>query len=199
MSDAPPRPLRIAVLLSGGGRTLQNLIDQAAAGRLAIEIALVISSREGVAGIDRAQQAGLPVAVIPRKTLDEDTFNAAITAAIDAAGVELVCLCGLLSKWHIPDRYEHRVMNIHPALLPKYGGKGFYGHRVHEAVLAAGDRESGCTVHYCDGAYDKGEVILQKSVPVKPGDDPDKLAARVFHAECAAYPEAIQRWMKRHA
>jgi formyltetrahydrofolate-dependent phosphoribosylglycinamide formyltransferase len=184
--------LRIAVLLSGGGRTLQNLIDQMEAGELPIEIPLVISSRDGVKGIDRARSAGLAVQVIPRGGSSETAYSAKLTAAIDTAEVDLVCMAGFLSKWTFPAKYTNRVMNIHPALLPKYGGKGFYGHRVHEAVIAARESESGCTVHFADDRYDTGPIILQRKVPVLPDDTPDTLAERVFDQECTAYPEAIR-------
>jgi formyltetrahydrofolate-dependent phosphoribosylglycinamide formyltransferase len=184
--------MRTAVLLSGSGRTLQNFIDLTRAGELPIEIALVISSRADVAGIDRARDAGLPVEVVPRKGASAEAFDRRITEAIDRARVELICLAGFLSKWTIPPRYAHRVMNIHPALLPKFGGKGYFGHHVHEAVLAAGETESGCTVHFADNEYDQGPIILQRKVPVLPNDTPDTLAARVFEQECIAYPEAIR-------
>lgn len=183
---------RVAVLISGGGRTLQNFIDLQHAGELPIEIPLVISSRRDVKGIDIAQRAGIPVEIIPRREMSEAEFNARLTASIDAARVDLVCLAGFLSKWEFPERYNFRVMNIHPALLPDFCGKGFYGHAVHEAVLAAGCKESGCTVHFADLEYDHGPIILQRRVPVLPGDTPDDLAARVFEQECIAYPEAIR-------
>ena len=104
----------------------------------------------------------------------------------------LVCMGGFLSLWLFPDEFYARVMNIHPALLPDFGGKGMHGHHVHEAVLAAGRVVSGCTVHFCDNKYDHGPIILQRQIPVKPGDTPDTLAARVFEEECVAYPEAVQ-------
>ncbi|GMU25058.1 MAG: phosphoribosylglycinamide formyltransferase [Phycisphaerae bacterium] len=180
------------MLISGSGRTLQNFIDLAKTGELPIDIPLVISSRADVAGVERARQGGLPVEVIPRKGQSIEEFSRRITTAVDAARVDLVCLAGYLCPWQIPPRYENRVMNIHPALLPKYGGKGFYGHHVHEAVLAAGDAESGCTVHFANNEYDAGPIILQRKVPVLPGDTPDILADRVFEQETLAYPEAIR-------
>jgi len=184
-------PLRLGVLLSGTGRTLANLVDRIARGTLHAKIAVVISDRPGVLGLTRAREAGLPAFV----TRDpEETF-----AILRAHRVDLVCLAGYLRLLRIPPDFTGRVLNIHPALLPKFGGKGFYGHRVHEAVLAAGERESGCTVHVCDERYDEGEILVQKRVPVLPGDDPDTLAARVFAAECEAYPEAIALWAERHA
>jgi folate-dependent phosphoribosylglycinamide formyltransferase PurN len=107
-------------------------------------------------------------------------------------------MAGFLSLWRIPEAFLGRVINIHPALLPEFGGREMYGRRVHEAVLAAGKTVSGCTVHYCDNEYDHGPVILQRQVPVLPTDTADDLAARVFAEECIAYPEAIRRiWAKR--
>jgi phosphoribosylglycinamide formyltransferase 1 len=186
------KKLRTAVLISGSGRTLQNFIDLSRQGELPIEIVLVISSRRGVAGIDRAQAADIPVEVIPRRDMSDAEFNARVTAMVDAVRVDLVCLAGFLSRWEIPARYKDRVLNIHPALLPKYGGIGYHGHHVHEAVIAAGDKTSGCTVHFANNAYDEGPIILQRSVPVLPNDTPDTLAERVFEQECIAYPEAIR-------
>ncbi|HOB73727.1 MAG TPA: phosphoribosylglycinamide formyltransferase [Phycisphaerae bacterium] len=191
MSDKG-RQLRVAVLISGSGRTLQNFIELSRAGQLPIEIVLVISSRPDVAGVERARRAAVPVEVIGRQGLSVEEFSRRVTEAIEAARVDLVLMAGWLCPWLIPPRYENRVMNIHPALLPKYGGKGFYGHHVHEAVLAAGDRESGCTVHFANNEYDAGPIILQRRVPVLPGDTPDTLADRVFQQECIAYPEAIR-------
>ncbi|MCJ7778959.1 MAG: hypothetical protein MUP16_11690, partial [Sedimentisphaerales bacterium] len=109
-----------------------------------------------------------------------------------AANVDLVVQGGWLCLWKIPPRYETRVMNIHPALLPSFGGEGMWGHHVHEAVLAAGCKISGCTVHFCSNEYDKGPIILQRSCPVKNDDSPETLAARVFEQECIAYPQAIK-------
>lgn len=179
-------------MISGSGRTLQNFIELSRESELPIEIVLVISSRRDVAGIDCARAADIPTKVIPRKGSTAEAFDRQITAAIDAAQVDLICLAGFLSKWTIPARYENRVMNIHPALLPRFSGKGFYGHHVHEAILDAGEQESGCSVHFANNEYDAGPLILQRKVPVLPGDTPDTLADRVFEQECIAYPEAIR-------
>jgi phosphoribosylglycinamide formyltransferase-1 len=178
---------RLGVLLSGTGRTLQNLIDRIAAGRLAAEVACVISDRPGVLGLHRAEQAGLPAFV--------ERDHAAIWRTLREHQVDLVCLCGYLRLLPIEPEFRERVLNIHPALLPAFGGKGFHGEAVHRAVLAAGARESGCTVHLCSDEYDRGRILLQRKVPVLPGDTVTTLAARVFAAECEAYPEAIeQHW-----
>jgi formyltetrahydrofolate-dependent phosphoribosylglycinamide formyltransferase len=187
-------PIRLGVLLSGGGRTLQNLIDRIAAGSLSARIEGVVSSHPGVAGLERARKAGIPSATVDfRAHADDASFSEAVSRALEAWPIDLVVMAGFVRRWLFPPRWHGRVLNIHPALLPRHGGKGMWGHRVHEAVLAAGDRESGCTVHLADHDYDRGPVILQKRVPVLPGDDADALAARVFEAECEAYPEAIRR------
>lgn len=186
--------IRLAVLLSGSGRTLQNFIDRIKAGTFDARIEIVVSSKEGVQGIDRARAAGIPVAVIPRKDFTSDReFSEAVTERLRAAGFDLIALAGFVHLYHFPPEWRGKVVNIHPALLPKYGGKGYYGHRVHEAVLKSRDIESGCTVHFADSTYDTGPIILQKRVPIHRGDTPETLAARVFEAECEAYPEALLR------
>jgi len=191
--------LRLGVLLSGGGRTLLNIDERIAAGKplgppggLAAEVAVVIASRD-CQGLERARAAGHTAHLVPYKQMpDIETYSVRIAAILDAARVELVIQAGFLSLWRIPRRYAGRVMNIHPALLPGFGGKGMYGHHVHEAVLAAGCKVSGCTVHFVTNEYDRGAIIVQKTVPVCEGDDADSLAARVFEQECIAYPEAIR-------
>ena len=187
----PHPPPRVGVLLSGSGRTLQNLIDRQRRGMLDISIRCVISDRASAYGLERARRAKLPALV--------ERDPARIWALLREHGVELVLLCGYLRLLPIPADYEGAVLNIHPSLLPKFGGAGFYGDRVHAAVLAAGERLSGCTVHVCDDRYDTGPVVLQRQVPVEPGDTVETLAARVFAAECEAYPEAIQRWAAARA
>lgn len=186
-------PLLIAVLLSGGGRLLRNLIQVIEAGALNARIALVISSRSQVGGVRIARDAGLPVEIIRVKDHpDVESFSRAIVAALEASGARLAVQAGWTCLWQIPEQWANRVMNIHPALLPKYGGKGFYGHHVHEAVLKAGETQSGCTIHFANNQYDSGPIIFQKTVPVLPDDTPDSLAARVFEQECLAYPIAIR-------
>ena len=183
------RPLRLAVLISGGGRTLLNLHQHILDGSLHARIDIVISSRRDAQGLERAKQQNLPTIVVDRTSLPPDAFQDALTAAVDS--VDLVCMAGFLSLWRIPDTFTGRVINIHPALLPDFGGKGMYGLHVHEAVLNSGARESGCTVHVCDNVYDHGPILLQRRVPVLPGDTPMSLAARVFAEECIAYPDAV--------
>lgn len=194
-STLTPGRLRTAVLISGGGRTLLNFVELARAGRLPIEIVQVVSSRADVAGVERGRKAGLAVEIVSRRGLSQPEFDRRVTAVVEAARVDLVLMAGWLCRWKIPPGYENKVMNIHPALLPKYGGQGFYGHHVHEAVLAAGERESGCTVHFVNDEYDAGPIILQRKVPVLPGDTADTLADRVFEQECIAYPEAIRLYV----
>jgi len=150
----------------------------------------VVSSRGDVAGVTRSRDAGLSTVVVERRGLSPAAFQREITQAI--AGVDLICMAGFLSLWRIPDEFYGKVINIHPALLPEFGGAGMYGLRVQRAVLAAGKKVSGCTVHFCDNLYDHGPIILQRTVPVLADDTADILAARVFEQECVAYPEAIQ-------
>lgn len=187
------RSLRLGVLISGGGRTLMNLLDLIGRGSLRAEIPLVISSRAQVAGVNRAREAGLNVVVLRRKDFqDIELFSRRLGQELAKAQVELVVQAGWLCLWRIPKAYEGRVMNIHPALLPSFGGQGMWGHHVHEAVLRSGCKVSGCTVHFCTDDYDAGPIILQRTCPVKDEDTVESLAARVFEQECLAYPEAIR-------
>lgn len=184
--------LRLGVLISGGGRTLQNFIDLSAAGRLKARVVKVLSSRSDAYGLERARRHGIAAAVVRRKDFDStQEFSAAITAELQAEDVELVAMAGFLCLYRIPECYENKVMNIHPALLPTFGGKGFYGDTVHQAVLDCGCKVSGCTVHFADNTYDHGPLIIQKTVPVEEADDAHSLAARIFEKEKEAYPEAI--------
>lgn len=181
-------------MLSGGGRSLQNLVDCIGRGELTAQIRVVISSLSKVGGVARAHAAGLPVVVIRKRDYaDEAAFSRRIAEVLDIHGVRLACQAGWMCHWRIPQHWQGRVLNIHPSLLPKFGGRGFHGHHVHEAVLAAGEKESGCTVHYVTDEYDAGPIILQRRVPVLPDDTADTLAARVFEQECIAYPDAIRR------
>ena len=191
------KPIRLGVLISGGGTTLINLLRVIKQGSLNAEVAVVISSRSTVAGVEKAKNTGLNVEVIRKKDYpDIDEFSRCIEEKLAAANVELVMQAGWLCLWKIPARYEDRVMNIHPALLPSFGGKGMWGHHVHEAVLAAGCKVSGCTVHLCTNEYDKGPIIVQRACQVKNDDTPETLAARVFEQECIAYPQAIKLFEK---
>jgi len=187
------RPIRLGVLISGGGTTLMNILEYIKQGKLNAEVALVISSRSTVAGVEKAKNAGLNVKIIRKKDFPRiDEFSKRIEEELIAANVDLVVQGGWLCLWKIPQKYTDRVLNIHPALLPSFGGKGMWGHHVHEAVLAAGCKVSGCTVHFCTNEYDKGPIIVQRSCRVKENDTPETLAARVFEQECIAYPQAIK-------
>ncbi|WP_339731305.1 phosphoribosylglycinamide formyltransferase [uncultured Gimesia sp.] len=187
------RPLKLAVLISGGGTTLTNFLEKRAAGELNIEVPLVIASRSDCGGIAKAEAAGLRCEVITRRGFENvHDFSTAIFDLCREAEVDLVTLAGFLSLIHIPDDFQYRVMNIHPALIPAFCGHGFYGHKVHEAVVERGVKVSGCTVHFADNEYDHGPIIGQSTVPVKGTDTPDQVAANVFQAECELYPHAIQ-------
>jgi formyltetrahydrofolate-dependent phosphoribosylglycinamide formyltransferase len=187
------RPFRIAVLISGGGTTLRNFIEKIAAGELPVEIGLVISSSPTARGLQFAADAGIPSAVVERKAFgSQDEFSREIFDRCRRAPVDLVAMAGFLKRVTIPADFAGRVVNIHPALMPAFCGEGFYGHKVHEAVLDYGAKLSGCTVHFADNQYDHGPVILQRAVPVLDDDTAETLAARVFAAECEAYPEALR-------
>lgn len=187
-------PLKLAVLISGSGRSLQNFIDLIAKGELPARIAVVVSSSPTAGGNERARKAGIPVVVANRRKFRSDAdFSRAVTAAIRPHDVDYVLLAGFIHLYLFPDEFRNKVINIHPALLPQFGGRGFYGHHVHEAVLKSGAKESGCTVHFADHQYDHGPILLQRRVPILPGDTPESLADRVFREECVAYPEAIRK------
>lgn len=190
-------PFRIGILLSGRGRgsNMQALIDAARDGRVPGEVALVLSTSPGAPALERAAAAGAPTRLLPAEKYETpQALNRALAAAFSAAGAELICLAGymrLLGPAFL-EPYAGRVMNVHPALLPAFGGQGCYGRRVHEAVLASGAKLSGVTVHFVDELYDHGPIILQRAVPVLEDDTPDSLAARVLEEEHAAYPEAVR-------
>jgi len=208
LAYAPDRPLRIAVLISGGGTTLENIYLRIKDGRLRnITIPLVISSRDAVRGADIARKAELPLVIIQKRDIPESyDFSRAIVRALDKTPIDLVVMGGFLHLWRIPPHYAGRVLNIHPALLPNFGGRGMFGVRVHEAVLAAGAAESGATVHLADNQYDHGPPVARVRVPVAPDDTPDTLASRVGRAERELYPRVLQsvadeglEWLARQA
>jgi phosphoribosylglycinamide formyltransferase-1 len=187
------QPLRLAVLLSGGGTTLQNLLDHAADGRLPARVVQVVSSSPQAFGLVRARDAGVPAAVVERKACpSREEFSRRVFDPCRAASADLVCLGGFLQLLRIPPDFQLRVMNIHPALIPAFSGKNYYGLHVHRAALEVGVKVSGCTVHFVDDEYDHGPIILQRTVPVLDDDTPESLAARVFARECEAYPEAVR-------
>lgn len=186
-------PLPIAVLISGGGTTLRNLIERIAAGTLPVSIRQVVSSAPGSRGLEYAAQAGIPGEVVEQRAFaNQDAYSQAVFDRCRAAGAKVVVMGGFLKRLTIPDDYANRVTNIHPSLIPAFCGQGMYGHRVHEAALEYGVKLSGCTVHFADNEYDHGPVILQQTVPVLEDDTPDALASRVFQAECEAYPAALR-------
>jgi formyltetrahydrofolate-dependent phosphoribosylglycinamide formyltransferase len=187
------RHLRLGVLLSGSGRTLANLLDRIAAGGLPAEVAVVVSSRADVQGVRIAEQAAVPVRVLPPAGRRIEDWSEAIFGSCREARVDLVVMAGFLHLVRIPSDFAGRVVNIHPSLLPAFGGRGFHGLHVHRAVLERGCTVSGCTVHLVDDEYDHGRVLWQETVPVLPDDTPESLAARVFAAECEALPRAIRR------
>jgi len=186
--------LKLGVLISGGGSNLQAILDACVFGALKgkAEVAVVISNNKNAYGLERARKHGVPAVFIDRKKFAGPAgFCEEIKNELSKYGAGLVCLAGYLLKLEPNLVGAFKIMNIHPALLPKYGGKGMYGHFVHEAVIKAGDKESGATVHWVDEHYDHGGIILQKNVPLAAGDTPETLAERVLEAEHELYPRAI--------
>lgn len=185
--------LKIAVLISGSGTTLQNIIDCCASGDIDGEVVCVYASRADAYGLTRAANSDIPNAAIVRKEFSSaDDFSDAIWAQVNPYEPDLVVLAGFMSLIHVPDRYAGRIMNVHPALIPSFCGKGMYGHHVHQAVLDYGVKITGVTVHYVNEEYDNGPIILQSTVPVEEGDTADSLAERVQAEERELYPKAIQ-------
>ena len=186
-------PLRLAVLLSGSGTTLQNLIDHIEAGTLEASIVVVVASRSDAYGLERAKKHHIEAIGIPRRAYrDVRAYDDELNQALARYRPDLIALAGYLHPFRFPPHYRGRVMNIHPALIPAFCGKGFYGLRVHQAVLDYGVKVTGCTVHFADEEYDHGPIILQRTVLVLDDDTPESLAARVAVEERKAYPEAIQ-------
>lgn len=189
--------LRVGVLLSGRGRgsNLQAILDACREGRVPARVVVVVSTTEGAPALERAERAGVEaIFVDPEECADKSALDRKLAAILEARGVQLVTLAGYMRLLG-PDflrRFPQRVMNIHAGLLPCFGGRGFYGRRVHEAVLASGARFSGATVHFADEEYDHGPIILQAVVPVEDDDTPETLAARVLEQEHRLYPEAIR-------
>ena len=190
----PPRsPLKLAVLISGGGTTLRNLLTKIAASELDAYIELVISSNPKARGLDFAREANIKTAVLEQKKFASlEAYSQAVFDACRSSQCHIVVMAGFLKFVKIPSDFECRVVNIHPGLIPAFCGLGFYGHHVHQAVLDYGAKLSGCTVHFVDNQYDHGPIILQRAVPVLDDDTADTLAARVFEAECEAFPEALR-------
>jgi len=190
-------PLKLAVLISGSGRTLKNFIDLAAEGDLPVDIRLVVSSTAKAGGLKFAEEAGIASVVMRREdfpagSAGDKPFGDAVFAACREADVDYVAMAGFLKLAPVPDDFAGRVLNIHPALIPAFCGPGMYGHRVHQAVLDAGVRVTGCTVHFVDNQYDHGPIIWQQPVPVFDDDTADSLADRVFQTEKEAYPHVLK-------
>jgi phosphoribosylglycinamide formyltransferase-1 len=174
---------KMAVLLSGSGRTLDNFHERIQDGSLHAEIKVVISNVKEVLGLQKAEKYGYP------NFQAQD--NTAINAILKDYDINLICLAGYLKLYEPPPERARQVLNIHPALIPAFCGEGFYGMRVHRAVKAKGVMVSGCTVHFADNKYDQGPIVVQKCVPLEYDDTPEEIAAKVFAAECIAFPEAI--------
>ena len=193
-ADSPRPPLRIAVLISGGGSTLLNILERIRAGRLNAEVVGVVASRD-CAGLEHARAFNVPCAIVERgQPFDVVDFSARITAALEPWQPQLIVFGGFLSMYHLPPQFRGRAINTHPALLPAFGGPGMYGDRVHEAVLASGVQVTGCTVHLVDDEYDHGSIVLQKVVPVLSADDAARLGERVRRAERELLPLVISLW-----
>lgn len=185
--------LKIAVLISGSGRTLKNFIDLAAEGGLPVDIRLVVSSSARARGLEYAAENGIASMVVRRNTFSTDReFGDATFAACRNAGVEYVVMAGFMKLAPVPEDFAGRVVNIHPSLIPAFCGHGMYGDRVHQAVIDAGVKVTGCTVHFVDNIYDHGPIIWQQPVPVFEDDTADTLGKRVFEAEKEAYPQVLK-------
>jgi phosphoribosylglycinamide formyltransferase-1 len=190
---ATTRLLRLGVLLSGAGTSLENLFERIDAGEVPARVEVVVGSKRKAFGLERARRRGVAAIAVPRKQYPElKEFNDAIHAALDPYDVDLIVMLGFLSPFELRGKYEGRTINVHPALIPAFSGTGHYGHRVHEAALEAGVKWSGATVHFADSQYDHGPIILQEPVPVLEDDTPETLAARVQAAERSIVPRAIR-------
>ncbi|NBX36509.1 MAG: phosphoribosylglycinamide formyltransferase [Planctomycetes bacterium] len=189
-----PRRWRAAILVSGGGTNALNVLNASRSGEIPLTVAAVIAHRHDIAAVERCRAAGLTPIIVPLPA--SDAASDAVDEALRSVGAELVLLAGYLRHFRVGP-WIGRTLNIHPALLPQFGGKGMHGAHVHEAVLHSGARESGCTVHLVDDQYDHGETLVQRRVPVLEGDTPLTLSARVQGEEAAAYREAIRLWASR--
>ncbi|MBU8934703.1 MAG: phosphoribosylglycinamide formyltransferase [candidate division Zixibacteria bacterium] len=190
---------RIAVFVSGGGSNLQALIDASKSGLLHGEIVLVVSNMRKAFGLERARKAGIDTFVFKKKKYNSpEAADIDLFARLKQHGIEYIATAGYLRLLpaNVVEAFKGRITNIHPALLPKYGGKGMYGHHVHDAVLAAGDKESGITVHLADEIYDNGRILHQVKVPVLPDDTPDSLAARVLEQEHRWYARVLDKLIR---
>ena len=186
----------LALFLSGSGGNAMNLLAACREGRVPARPVLGVASTAKAGGIARLEAEGVPVTVVVRRDFDTDeAFSEACYRAAEAAGAEVICLCGWLKRLSVPRRWEGRILNIHPGLLPRFGGPGMYGMHVHRAVLASCEPESGATVHLVDEEYDHGRILGQARVPVRPGDTPEDLQKRVYAAEMDLYPKALAAFL----
>lgn len=193
----PDRPVKLGVLISGGGTTLLNFLEQIRSGELQAEVPVVIASQKNCRGVERSRAAGLRCEVLrPRDFPDVASYSHAVFSVLRSAHVDLVTLAGFLSLLQIPPDFQWRVLNIHPSLIPAFCGHGYYGHHVHEAAVARGVKVSGCTVHFADNDYDHGPIVVQRTVGLPDDCSPDQVAGLVFEQEKIAYPEAIRLWAK---
>lgn len=191
---------RLAFFISGTGGNALNLLRACREGRVPGLPVLGVASSAKAGGIPRLEAEGLPMAVVARKDFETDeAFSDACYRAAEAAGVDVICLCGWLKRLTVPARWESRILNIHPGLLPQYGGPGMYGMHVHRAVLAAGEAQSGATVHLVDAEYDHGRILEQLRVPVLPGEAPEDLQRRVYAAEMELFPRALAAYLTERA
>ncbi len=194
-------PLRLAVFASGGGTNFQAILDAVERGSLPLTVALCLSNTPKAGALARARRYGVPTAVLDSRDFEtESTYVAALMDVLGEHAVNFIALAGYMRKIPagIVEAFGGRMLNIHPALLPSFGGKGLYGRRVHEAVLADGARRSGATVHLVDEDYDTGPIVLQEPVPVLPSDTPETLAARVLRIEHRLYPQALRLFAEGH-
>lgn len=188
---------RVAVFVSGTGRHLENLAQLATSGELDAEIVLCLSNKSGVKALERADLCGVPSCVLaPVPGESDEDYGRRAFAVVTASEADTVVLAGFLKKLWIPDDFKGRVVNIHPSLLPAFGGKGYYGARVHRAVLERGCQVTGCTVHLVDEVYDNGPILFQRWCEVRDGDDVESLSGRVFEEELIALPEGLRRFWK---
>ena len=185
--------LRIAVLLSGSGTSLENLLEQIDTGKVPGRVEIVIASKQNAFGLERARRRGIPAVAVPRSKIPEvAAFNDALHAVLGEYEIDLVLLLGFLSPFETRGKFDGRTLNVHPALIPAFCGVGLYGGRVHKAVLEAGVKQTGATVHFVDAEYDHGPIVLQEAVAVREDDTPESLAERVQAAERRLVPEAVR-------
>ena len=192
------KPIKIAVLLSGSGSTLENIFEKIDSGFISAQVNIVLSSKKEAYGLVRAEKRGIETAVVESKNYfsngvpDWTAMSDAINEILISRDIDLICLCGFMCFYNVPDEFVGKVMNVHPALIPSFCGKGMFGHHVHEAVKKSGVKISGCTVHFVNNKYDAGPIIIQRSCPVSDRDTVDEIGERVMEQERIAYPEAIK-------